>query len=816
MDAIFLKLVNMSLTAGWLILAVFALRLVLKKAPKWTRCALWCMVGLRLVFPFSIESALSLIPSAETISPDIGYAQTPGITSGIPALNQAVNPIISESLSPTVGASVNPLQVWTTVAGYVWLAGIAAMLLYTAISYFRLRRKVDTAVLLRDNIRQSENVESPFILGLFRPLIYLPFNMTDEDMANVLAHENAHLKRCDHLIKPLAFLLLTVYWFNPLVWLAYILLCRDIELACDERVVKDLGEQERRDYSAALLVCSVSRKSIAACPLAFGEVGVKERIKSVLNYKKPALWIIVVAIVACIVLAVCFLTNPKESGAEKLTLNDVSMLSAKGEALTWSDFDGYSYTETGSGLYIRVYEINYQYSLWIGGGDTDEAPMYIRLTSNTNPDDYIDVRTESVTDFIEAHRLDMLDSAVSAAVLEYNREKYVEGDFACEAHIILDSTSGQDEQGVFITAYTVVRYQVYSDDGETYSEVGGHVVPTTVTFDVTDNGTYTLREYWEPRDGAYYEMDLRENFPAGIVEDAIAGYEYADELGEQCAVQAREYITAQSIAEASNSFAYEAEYVWANYSEDGYNAMVERAENRDTERRYGNVSHLTPVVKLDSKSDYDAFHQEMSAYFDFSQGYDEVPSFDSQAGRYSEDFFAENTLFIAYLEEISTSYRHEVEYARIENGIFEIGIHLIAPTVADTAMAGWFMFVTVPKATITDCTGFDAYICATSDPSSVFPSGKLVRLYSFPGENALQGASISLYDSGEFTFSFSPISSYFGYGTYAIDGDRLTLKTDDGNYTYVFDMSDDTLVFDADASSRRTWYSGMKDGSTFQ
>lgn len=311
MDAVFLKLVNMSLTAGWLILAVFALRLVLRKAPKWMRCALWGMVGLRLVFPFSIESALSLIPRAETISPDIGYAQTPGITSGIPVLNQAVNPIISESLSPTVGASVNPLQVWTTVAGYVWLVGIAAMLLYTLISYIRLRRKVDTAVLLRDNIRQSENVESPFILGLFRPLIYLPFNMTDEDMANVLAHENAHLKRRDHLIKPLAFLLLTVYWFNPLVWLAYILLCRDIELACDERVVKDLGEQERRDYGAALLVCSVSRKSIAACPLAFGEVGVKERIRSVLNYKKPAFWIIVVAIVACIVLAVCFLTNPK-------------------------------------------------------------------------------------------------------------------------------------------------------------------------------------------------------------------------------------------------------------------------------------------------------------------------------------------------------------------------------------------------------------------------------------------------------------------------------------------------------------------------
>jgi beta-lactamase regulating signal transducer with metallopeptidase domain len=342
MDAVFLKLLNMSLTAGWLILAVIALRLVLKKAPKWTRCALWGMVGLRLVLPFSVESALSLIPSAETISPNIGYASTPGITSGILALNQAVNPIISESLSPTAGASVNPLQIWTTVAGYVWLAGIAAIEPYTAISYIRLRRRVDTAVLLRDNIWQSENVKSPFILGLFQPLIYLPFNMTEENMTNVLAHENAHLKRRDHLIKPLAFLLLTVYWFNPLVWLAYVLLCRDIELACDERVVKVLDVQQRRDYGAALLSCSVSRKSIAACPLAFGEVGVKERIKTVLNYKKPAFWIIIAAVVACIVVALCFLTNPKD---EKLYAPDPFGFGYSVESIIFeSGTYGFSYT----------------------------------------------------------------------------------------------------------------------------------------------------------------------------------------------------------------------------------------------------------------------------------------------------------------------------------------------------------------------------------------------------------------------------------------------------------------------------------------
>lgn len=310
MNELFLKIINTSISASWLVLAVLILRLVLKKAPKWVNVLLWGIVAVRLICPFSIESALSLIPSAETIPMNIEMDTTPAIDSGINAINSVINPVISGSFTPHPAASANPLQIWIPLASALWIAGMAEMLLYTAISCCRLRRKVDTAVLYKDNIFQSENVSSPFVLGIIKPRIYLPFKLDGQDWEHVVAHEQAHIRRKDHWWKPLGFLLLTIHWFNPLMWLAYVLLCRDIELACDEKVIKELGNEQRADYTQALVACSVNRRMIAACPLAFGEVGIKERVKSVMNYKKPAFWVTVLSVIACIVVAVCFLTNP--------------------------------------------------------------------------------------------------------------------------------------------------------------------------------------------------------------------------------------------------------------------------------------------------------------------------------------------------------------------------------------------------------------------------------------------------------------------------------------------------------------------------
>ena len=311
MSVIFLKLLNLSISASWLVLVVLALRLVLKRAPKWVNVLLWGMVALRLMLPFSIESALSLIPSAETLSPEVvQFDPAPTITSGVELIDNAVNPSLSESFAAAPLASVNLLYVWTYLAGWVWLIGLAAMLLYALVSYLRLRRRVSASIPLRENIYVCDEVASPFILGILRPRIYLPSALDEAQRGSVLSHERAHLARRDHWWKPLGFALLAVYWFNPLLWLAYTLLCRDIELACDERVLCGMDAGQVKDYSSALLACSVPRRMLAACPLAFGEVGVGARVKNALRYKKPAFWVVAASVAVCVVVAVCFLTNP--------------------------------------------------------------------------------------------------------------------------------------------------------------------------------------------------------------------------------------------------------------------------------------------------------------------------------------------------------------------------------------------------------------------------------------------------------------------------------------------------------------------------
>ena len=311
MAAVFLKLLNLSISASWLVLAVLVLRLISKRSPKWMNVLLWGIVALRLVLPFSIESALSLIPSAETVSPAaVQFDPAPTITSGVSVIDNAVNPSLSEHFSAVPTASVNPLYVWTEIAGWVWLIGLGAMLLYALVSYLRLRRRVSVSLPVQDHIYLCDAISSPFILGVVKPRIYLPSGLDEVQRQNVLSHERAHLARRDHWWKPLGFALLAVYWFNPVLWLAYTLLCRDIELACDERVIRTMDESAVKTYSTVLLACSMPRKAVITCPLAFGEVGVKERVRNALRYKKPAFWVVAASVTVCVVVAVCFLTDP--------------------------------------------------------------------------------------------------------------------------------------------------------------------------------------------------------------------------------------------------------------------------------------------------------------------------------------------------------------------------------------------------------------------------------------------------------------------------------------------------------------------------
>ena len=331
MDDVFLKLVNLSISASWLILAVLVLRVVLKKAPKWVMPLLWGVVALRLVCLFSIESALSLIPSAETIPSEIVTETREPVLYEQATLDIVTNPTLPSAAEVPVGVSRQQAQVDFNIYSVLWLAGMAALLVHALVSAGKLKRKLATAILLRDNIYESEFVDSPFVFGVVKPNIYLPMHMDEGTAAYVIAHEHAHLARRDHWWKVLGYLVLALHWFNPLVWVAYILFCRDIELACDEKVVRGLDGAARADYSQALLSCAAPKRAVAACPLAFGEGNIKTRVKSALHYKKPAFWVAAAAVLAVVIVAVCFLTNPRsERGslvwAQKLNAADVASI----------------------------------------------------------------------------------------------------------------------------------------------------------------------------------------------------------------------------------------------------------------------------------------------------------------------------------------------------------------------------------------------------------------------------------------------------------------------------------------------------------
>jgi len=361
MDAVFLKVFNISVTACWLCLAVVLLRFCLKRAPKGLICLLWAVVGLRLIFPFSLESVFSLIPSTETVpesiisggtpptanigAPNVNIG-TPNVNVGAPNVNGTVTPS-APVVTPPTAEPVDLMQVAVTVASYVWIAGVVLMLCYMAFSYLRVRLRVREAVPTEKGVWICDGVDTPFILGIVRPRIYLPSDLEEGDRKFVLAHERAHLRRWDHAWKPLGFLLLAVYWFQPLLWVAYVLLCRDIEFACDEKVLAEMGQDARRAYSNALVKCSVLRKQISACPVAFGETNVVSRVKRVMHYKKPGFWIVLIAVIAVIVTAVCFLTDPVSDRED----DDPTEQETTGQETTGV---GEETTETGTGDMPKV------------------------------------------------------------------------------------------------------------------------------------------------------------------------------------------------------------------------------------------------------------------------------------------------------------------------------------------------------------------------------------------------------------------------------------------------------------------------------
>ena len=568
----------------------------------------------------------------------------------------------------------------------------------------------------------------------------------------MIAHERAHLKRRDHWWKPLGFILLTLYWFNPLSWLAYLLLCRDIEMACDEKVIQDFGRKERLEYSQTLLASSIPHRSVMACPLAFGEVAVKQRIRSVLNYKKPTFWIILLVLIGSIVMAVCFLTNPKEDPTVPSAPSESETLPvpAAPPAVEWFNFLGAEdLTDWPQSLETRLAEF---------------PGVTFRWTHN-ELEAVTEGGTETVLLGMPIHNTFFCD---------------LTGDGKPELCSTISVGSGiMDTHVVVVDFENRVHYLLWHRGFHDYDLfLEGDVLHVAMRpwmkEEILESGPLVLK------DGLLTIKGRQEPLPRGEEAKQVDYQAFTSEVG---------------------------------YSEAGYQAMVERAENRDSQSQYGNVDHLIPLVRLESRSDFDAFYRNLSPYLDFDREDADSVIFSRQAQEYTDDFFSDHSLFIAYLTAGTNADRFELLEPFTKSGQLNLPIRYIQAS-GDSVMDGWFLLVEMKKTEVADCSAYDAYIAESTGP---YEEGNPTHTYLYEGQDPIDRASLQLFDNGDFLLDLHAAISYMPSGKYVIEDDLLVLKTPDGQFTFVFERRSDGWSFKADASTPAyTSLPSMADGSLFR
>ena len=487
MSELFLTVLNMSLTASYVILFVMLVRLLLKKAPKVISYVLWGVVAFRLIIPFSFESMFSLIPrntNAVPIPHDIIYQQSPQINSGI----EIVDSFVSQSLpAPTVGASVNPLQIYTEIAAYIWVIGIIALLVYSLVSILKLKRQLKYAQLIEQNIYESKNLRTPFVLGLVKPKIYLPVGLNATERNYILLHEHTHIQRKDHIIKIAAFLVLSIHWFNPLVWIAFMLMNTDMELSCDERVLKEMNEDIKKTYANSLLSLATERHILNGSPLAFGEGNVRGRIKNVLNYKKSRFWVVLVSVIVLIGVSIALLSNPEDSEPELSFLNPNSMLSTIGDQ---------EQIEIKSTDYENTFVSGVELAKWLDRAENDWKRKNVSSPYKFSPSITIHVQVGNEIRFFESEPT----LAMTIYQNEYRYYTIPEEDYSAMAamagsgypHVrsitFTEHENGNDNASVIITDdKTIMRMAVLMQKGEKHRP--------SLFFDSTQNDIPPVSDY---------------------------------------------------------------------------------------------------------------------------------------------------------------------------------------------------------------------------------------------------------------------------------------------------------------------------------
>ena len=737
MSAVFLKILNMSITASWLILAVIVSRPLLKKAPKWIVCLLWALVAIRLVCPFSFKSVLSLVPSSETIPANIALQPEPAINSGIKIVNQTINPVIAESFTPSIGDSVNPLQIIIPVMAMIWIAGVIIMLIYAFISWMHLKRTVSACVPVGEQILACDEVKTPFILGVFNPVIYVPSSMSGETLDYVIRHEKAHLQRHDHWWKPFGYLLLAVYWFNPLCWAAYILLCRDIEMACDEKVIRNMDKDNIAAYSQALLDCSFSRRTIAACPLAFGEVGVKERVKGVLNYRKPAFWIISLAVVACIGIAACLMTDPfsNKDLSEKLSVSmDMAVAehnrSSKSEGhFAAADYDIMLVKQSGNETTVYAWVLYEEYSF--DGKDVklesgSHIPTAITFDTSNNSSDS---STYDLIEYWQPRDGSYYAEDIKAKFPWYIRRKAMDiaGSNAQHENCLraareyygVNTMNGEPDLS-FLNYENAMSLVADVSDVQTiyYPPAGkdenGLIVPGYV--DGSSLAKYLDLVSWKQSNAPSEDLPspgsiqfvIRDDYRITIYKDAkmaIVKFGYDARFYK---IQSDDYEKAVELfytEPKENTLGVKTRVVYANWTEDG--RIFSECLNPSA-MSISSARHL-PVYKFETKTDLDRFKEGFQDVLTLDQGHDEVPSFNEIALSYDDNFFENHTVILAYVTASSGSYRFGIQEVVLDGS--ELCLNVVQvnhPEVGTADMAGWFVIAEVLDSDIAGVTVFDA------------------------------------------------------------------------------------------------------------
>ena len=790
----FVKLLNMGFAGGILVAVIALLRLVFRKAPRRLLCALWILAAVRLVLPFTISSSLSafnLMDDATVGSGEIeyfsynGHAEKPKIEIESP-LPGIVNAETFQAARPE-----NPLDLLMQTAMHVWAAGAAILLLAACLSCLRIAGQVRPSVPLRENVRVCDEVDSPFIFGLFQPKIYVPSGMDAVTLEHVLTHERAHIARRDHWWKPLGYALLCVYWFNPLIWLGYILLCRDIELACDEKVILDMTKEGRAAYSQALLDCSFPRRTVTACPLAFGEVGVKARIKSVLNYKKPAFWIVLAAVVLCIAAAVCFLTDPKQE--KEYAKWDCSVFCVQSSAddeycityssempqsdsgvLTFQNRNAFAITihltnqKSGeeevflipAGGVTTRYQIErgVEYLIGVHADVPEGAEIRLMVYDGEETETYA-LNTMAQTPNVERPML-LMNGAYY--VDPYKPETMLPAGF---------SKAGQlSAEQAFNTGLTGTDYFTNPNEPEvfyTYQKCG-----TAVAIDEVDSMQQQMAYLrWVP---------IEEEMPGNrklSLDDVLFLSEKGDDL--------RRADFDGYVCEDTGSGLY----IPCCPIDDVFELRMAGAAGPEQEPKLFLLCNKLSNTQIDIRT------QDVRAFIE--KGRQQAGSIEILRGTVVE--IKDGYLTLQTQEEALQEFRVKIEHMPASP----------EPQTGDTVEVVYSGLTFDTKAIL---------LAGVSEMRVVeeeerHPAGTLIKRYS-DGKDWMEATTLSLYDSGDFVLNPPPYSSYMGVGTYEETDGGLILTTWDDTGIFVFRVKGKKLIYDAAASYSSTFV--MENGTVFQ